>query len=192
MKFLPCALVMLLLCSCASNDVVLKPPPKHPDYKELVIAPPKVKQEVYDGIEPESRADFDRIVNNMRGAFVQVVSEYFKKKPLFERVVIAREELEGVTNPLVFESFFTVIEPGNELLRFFVPIFGKPHVEMSYRLRDGATGAVLEEADDNRDSSVLEGKFEGGISTLFTVEIANECIGFIEDYMTRDLNETDG
>lgn len=189
MRFLLYGLTMFLLTACASNDVVLRPPPKHPDFKELVILPPQVRQEIYDGVDPESRAEFDGIVNDMRGAFTHVISEYFKKKPLFEKVIVSRDELEGATKPLFFESFFTEIEPGNVVLRYLLPGFGKPHVEMSYRLRDGATGAVLEEADDNRDSSVLMGKFKGDISILFTVEIANECVGFIEGYMTQDLND---
>lgn len=194
MKKLIITLMFILLSGCASVEIAQKVT-KYPEYEVLLISPPKVAPEVCEGMEPEVKQAFEKIANDMGVVYIQGVEEYFVGKNIFKHIV-SKEAVADKSKVLVLESTFKEIKPGNQALRFVmsyllvIPGFGKPSIEMEFKLVDGATGSTIDEQEECRDSSFRMGKFEGDISIMYTKELANDAGEFIENYMQSDLNES--
>jgi hypothetical protein len=189
-------ILFTLLTACATTTEVVHKPPRYPDYNLLLVLPPKINPEVYAGMDPDKKKVFEQITGSMCNVFMEGVTEYFNKKPVFKKVVTKDGGVEDKSKTLILESTFTKIKAGHQGARFImtyivgIPGFGKPCIEMAYKLIDGATGKLIDEAEEKRDSSFRMGKFEGDISIMYTKELADEAGGFLENYMQTDLNDT--
>lgn len=195
-KFIFLIFIIFLVPACASHPAIKKPP-LYPSQTVLVVRTPEINPEIYEGMDAEDKKDFDDTTSTMIEAYFDSVQDNAKNELKFKEIQIAPKEIAKNTDTLILEATFTKIKSGNKYGRFTstyligLPGFFKPVIEIECRLIDSYSGRKIDDKTEGRDSSWRIADFKDDISIMWTEELAKECVGLVESYMSTDLNESD-